>query len=767
MIKNRIKKILFSEYTLSFIFLFLIISSLFIVNNSLYFRNLGDATPEFTWYPASLLIKNLFSEGFSFRWSPLFGLGLPFLADPMLGGILPFRFFLMVNPDFYVVLILLTAGYFTYLFARNIDIGKFGSLLAASCFMLNAYFIQYMNHSQLEADSFLPIHLLLFYLAVKKKNFSFTVLAGISLGLSILVMSPESTFYAMFVVIVYILGLLLSDKFREIKEFSGGLQFILIAGILGILITSFQLLPFMEYFFGHAFLGHVQRGFIHNRLKDLFSMISPEFYFKFSWVYTPYVGVRGLIFFFFMGLWATIYKPNRHAMLFGFGLFLLVGICYGYLNKLFNYFPLARVMANEKHPIPAIAFCIAIIGGFGFDYLLKHIPNKVGKTVVVILVMCGIVFELLLYYRVHFSRSMFSKISLRKIPAHVEFLKKDKEIYRIYANPRDGFKQGNIYSHLRGNRIEIFNINNISYDSIYFPHRYHKYVVDLLEGESSRTHNIINKIESFRSPLFNLLNVKYIAGQYLPDLEKSTNGQYYLVFDREEGIGPKGDPVNLKIYKNNNVLPRAFMVYSTETLNTEELIFNRLKDPNYNPRETIIIEEKLPSELGSINITDKDITNSVTITDYKPKEVDINVETSNDGFLFLGDMYFPGWHVYVDGNVDKIYRANYLFRGVFLKKGKHTIKFVYRPVSFKLGVYITIATLFLSLILVLYQKGLLIKNIMRVLVGLGLIFITVNLVIFYQDYRKNLDPLYIKEEPKEEPFVHTNTFADTRIENDG
>ena len=163
-----------------------------------------------------------------------------------------------------------------------------------------------------------------------------------------------------------------------------------------------------------------------------------------------------------------------------------------------------------------------------------------------------------------------------------------------------------------------------------------------------------------------------------------------------------------------------------------------------------------------MNITDSDTENSVTITDYKAKEVNINVETSKDGFLFLGDMYFPGWRVYVDGNIDKIYRANYLFRGVFLEKGKHTVKFVYRPVSFRLGIYVTIATVLLSLILVLYQKEVLTKNIMRILVTLSLIFITVILVIFYQDYRKNLDPLYVKEEP----FVYTYTSTDIRTEND-
>jgi uncharacterized membrane protein YfhO len=39
----------------------------------------------------------------------------------------------------------------------------------------------------------------------------------------------------------------------------------------------------------------------------------------------------------------------------------------------------------------------------------------------------------------------------------------------------------------------------------------------------------------------------------------------------------------------------------------------------------------------------------------------------------------------VNGKEVKIYRANYNFRAIPLEAGKHEIKFIYDPISFKIG----------------------------------------------------------------------------------
>jgi len=70
--------------------------------------------------------------------------------------------------------------------------------------------------------------------------------------------------------------------------------------------------------------------------------------------------------------------------------------------------------------------------------------------------------------------------------------------------------------------------------------------------------------------------------------------------------------------------------------------------------------------------------------------------------LVLSDTYYPGWEVYVDEKRDKIYKANYCFRAVALSKGKHKVKFAYNPLSFRIGLYVSLTTLLLIISFIIY-----------------------------------------------------------------
>ncbi len=65
-----------------------------------------------------------------------------------------------------------------------------------------------------------------------------------------------------------------------------------------------------------------------------------------------------------------------------------------------------------------------------------------------------------------------------------------------------------------------------------------------------------------------------------------------------------------------------------------------------------------------------------------------------EGFLVLSDTYYPGWKAYVDGREERIYQADYFLRAVFLSSGLHKVKFIFDPLSFKLGLWMTLTTFF-------------------------------------------------------------------------
>ena len=73
--------------------------------------------------------------------------------------------------------------------------------------------------------------------------------------------------------------------------------------------------------------------------------------------------------------------------------------------------------------------------------------------------------------------------------------------------------------------------------------------------------------------------------------------------------------------------------------------------------------------------------------------VTLEVDTAATGLLFLGDVDYPGWEALIDGQPTPIYRADYLFRAVEVGRGLHRVEFRYKPLSFRVGLAVSLVTL--------------------------------------------------------------------------
>jgi hypothetical protein len=76
----------------------------------------------------------------------------------------------------------------------------------------------------------------------------------------------------------------------------------------------------------------------------------------------------------------------------------------------------------------------------------------------------------------------------------------------------------------------------------------------------------------------------------------------------------------------------------------------------------------------------------------------IVVNAPTDGIVVLRQQAARGWHVSVDGKPAIALVVDGLFRGVSVAKGRHIIVWNYDPPSFRIGVWIGIATLFAAAI---------------------------------------------------------------------
>jgi hypothetical protein len=79
----------------------------------------------------------------------------------------------------------------------------------------------------------------------------------------------------------------------------------------------------------------------------------------------------------------------------------------------------------------------------------------------------------------------------------------------------------------------------------------------------------------------------------------------------------------------------------------------------------------------------------ITIEEFSPTQVELNVHTEREQLLTFIQNYYPGWKVYVNGIERKIIRSNYTFMSVWLEQGESSIQFEYKPKKVIIAFYIS------------------------------------------------------------------------------
>ncbi len=283
-------------------------------------------------------------------------------------------------------------------------------------------------------------------------------------------------------------------------------------------------------------------------------------------------------------------------------------------------------------------------------------------------------------------------------PKTVQFLEKDKDLYRILNFTSDNLRalvkkyehlstDFNMLMHIKRHKELIspdFNmIHHVSTVKQVGPltlKRYAEYLSILGLSQSNLTHRkkfipqIINN-----SNLVNLLNVKYILSE-----DEIRSQKYNLIYDSE-----------VKIYENADFLPRAYGVANFKVINDADMVLRELQKEDFDPKEYVVLEE-LPEKSVASQQPGEEIF--VDIKSYSASRIVISADFNKDGLLVLTDTFYPGWNALVDGKESRIYRANYLFKAVFLTSGKHEIIFTYDPIEYKLGKYVSLTIILLLMV---------------------------------------------------------------------
>ena len=235
------------------------------------------------------------------------------------------------------------------------------------------------------------------------------------------------------------------------------------------------------------------------------------------------------------------------------------------------------------------------------------------------------------------------------------------------------------------------------YDSI-IPRQYADFMNRIAPQENELLYNRIAPLYSnvtgdpyavLDNPLLDLLNVKYLLTEhYVP------NPAWTEIY-RDESIG---------VYENRDVMPRVFIVPEARVAPAADQPLT-----NADLRDVVFIEET-PAAPNALTRASPQLAEA-QISRYTAEDVFVDVNLSDRGWLVLTDAYFPGWKAFIrpfgaDENQEQelpIYRANSAFRTVYLPQdGQWTVRFVYSPMSFKLGLYVSFLAMMTLALLGLY-----------------------------------------------------------------
>jgi hypothetical protein len=140
---------------------------------------------------------------------------------------------------------------------------------------------------------------------------------------------------------------------------------------------------------------------------------------------------------------------------------------------------------------------------------------------------------------------------------------------------------------------------------------------------------------------------------------------------------------DVKIYENLDILPRAYLVHEVLGVENAASALELLRAGSVEPGKQAVVEGE-----DSFSTT-PDPSDTAAIVTYAPERIEVRVRTAEQALLVLSDTAFPGWVAAVDGEPAPIYTTNYLFRGVTVPPGEHTVVFAYEPASWRRGLWLS------------------------------------------------------------------------------
>ena len=344
----------------------------------------------------------------------------------------------------------------------------------------------------------------------------------------------------------------------------------------------------------------------------------------------------------------------------------------GRVQDFFDFFNRVLSWTNPHLIWPILV--IAVLIGMIYAYQSRRISRRVFQAAF----FAWTVLDLGLV--VGLSRPAWTKQEIFKSPTAAAVLKKDPGLFRVLMVEDSKTPYSKMFLVPEANMS--YNIATPDgYEYLYLKRYVHVY--EWLTERPEGMGPYIHPLHHFNRSVTNFLNVKYFFTSVFNEKLDS------LPFCKKiwEGDG-------YKIYENLEALPRAFVLHRAVFFPEESAASRYIaQDFSRLTREVVLVGTPAPGQ----DLAEVSSAEPVHIRRYWPQEILLETELKEPGYLVMSDNYYPGWRVEVDGRAESLLRADYTFRAVFLAKGKHQVRFVYKPIFLTMGLWISLAALGLGI----------------------------------------------------------------------
>ncbi|MBI3984701.1 MAG: YfhO family protein [Candidatus Levybacteria bacterium] len=706
-------------------------------------------------YPWKTFTIDSLKQGILPLWNPYSFSGTAHLANYQSAVLTPLNllFFILPFIDAWSIAVLLQpllAGLFMYLYLRSLLLKNFSVTVGSVSFMFCGFITTWMGYETLGyAILFLPLALFAIEKFYALKTFKYLFLLSISLPLSFFSGHFQISLYFLIFVLLYLIYKYLQT--RNLKFFIYTFLYFL----FGLFLTMPQVLVSIEAYGQSLRSGIFQKteiipwGYVATFFAPdmLGNPVTRNDWFGHYAEWNGFAGTITII----LALYTLFSERIKKVWFFIFTAVLSILLCFPspVIDLIvFLKVPVLSTSAASRI-IVLFSFSIAVLSSFGIEWLFEDLKKQNKGRIIYWLIATLIIFALLwvvvlgklilpidkiiiarqnLILPTLLLASLVSVFVLSFISLKIKKLNKlfiilpfvivvliSFDLFRFankwqefspksLAFPKvaveekfreiSGFER--VYGNLGGEATIYYKLPTVvGYDAVY-NQRYGQFIASLQNGDLE---NSARSVVSFpENGLYSRLGLNFLNVRYF--VHKIADGRSPWVFpfwNYPDEFNSIYDDGVYQIFENTKAYKRAFLVDSYKVRTDPQEILNAMLLEDLDLTKTLVLEKDISTKLGLKK-------GSATIDKYLPNEVTIKTVSDGNSLLFLSDPYYPGWKALVDGKESEILRSDFAFRSVIVPKGEHTVKFVYDPISFKLGL-ILFGLGLVSMVLVVFLRG--------------------------------------------------------------